>query len=984
MWVQKIRLKNIKSYGEGENGQGILIPLEQGINQIAGKNGAGKSTIIEAIGYAVFDAEPVRGNAQMAVHTYFLRNGCRSGEIDVWLGHQDGTYRVERDLGNGGRRWKVVREEEDFIEAEGDSEVREFLARLVGVERPERLAEVYHSLLGVKQGRFTLPFDLKPREAKNHFDPLLDVDIFRQCFDSLKAPADEIRMEANQQRTVISGLEGQLAQLADAPARLEEGLRQQATLQLLVDKCQQQLNQLTGELKRYDGLMHNFQTAKLNVGEAKGNLEQAKALLEHAAAQVAEAKQAKLVLQETSKDYEAYLQLEQQIQSLEKQRGIRDQLTKQLTGLQKEETALSRDVLAKQQEAARDKEQAALKKQEWEHRHAVLKQQRLELAAGEEAYRQLKERAELLNSQLALVVEWLNGMKALGKQAADQLVELEQNLQQVDYTLQEKLEQAKGALAQAEGEEQECRGLLERTKQDKVILEQQLARLSTGQCPLLGTQCHQFDPDKARQDLEGLHNKLKAVTEEYQEKQRQVAEAKERLNQYQTAEKEHLKKLARASQLVQSIQRNYQEVENPAGRVAAERLAQELQTGGDLPRLKGFVKDAQPEAAAARAAVEEIRHLFKALYERYRLWEPAVKEQHALEQQTNTLRVARQKELESEERALKGLELDIKNLLDRAGQAENQAATLRQALADIKSRLGQLEQQLQPYQGLDEQITNANEQKGQYSAGYTRYLQHHKTAEKLAEYQGIYEQQLQRYQQTQLALTQAEESFRQAEAAYNPEQHRELQQKVAQASKELGEASTKLTEATKVLAEQQQRVQMAAKLQQQRDREWQELVRLQVEEKILEKARSILKDAQEPVARNLTARVAAQAQSIYNTMSPEAAQFNWRAGDYVLTVTTVSGEKRFASLSGGQQMKAALAMQLALVKEFSRAGFCAFDEPTYGLDAESRIMLAEAIAKAQEECKFEQLLLVSHDQAFDDKVEHALKLDYSPVAGSRL
>ncbi|SHK61549.1 AAA family ATPase [Desulforamulus aeronauticus] len=984
MWVQKIRLKNIKSYGEGDTGQGVLVPLEQGINQIAGKNGAGKSTIIEAIGYAVFDAEPVRGNAQMAIHTYFLRNGSKAGEIDVWLVHQDGLYRVERDLGNGGRRWKVVRDDEDFIEAEGEQEVREFLARLVGVERPERLAEVYHSLLGVKQGRFTLPFDMKPREAKGHFDPLLDVDIFRQCFDSLKAPCDEIRVEANHQRTVISGLEGQLAQLQDAPERMEEGLRQQATLQLLVEQCQKRLNRLTEERKRYDELMNTFQIATLQVGEAKGNVEQAKAAVDLAATQVAEAKQAASVLQETKAAYEAYLQLEQQIQALEMQRVTRDELAKQFTDLQKEETGLARDFVAKQQEAARDFEQASLKQQELDHRRTVLNQQSLELAAGEGAYQRLKERSEQLKSQLVRVVEWLNGMKALGKQAVEQLAELEQNLQQVDTTLPEQLEQAKGTLAQAEGQEQDCRGRLERTKQDKVILEQQLARLSTGQCPLLGSQCQQFNPNKAQQDLECLHKKLIEVTAEHQEKQRQLNMAKERFTKYQAAEKEYLKRLAKASQVMQSIYRNYQQLEDAAGRVAAEELAKELQTGGTLPRLKGFITTAQPEIAVCRAAIEEMKTLFRSLYDCYRVWEPAVKEQQALEQQTNTLRVARQKELEAEERALKGLERDCQALRESSGQAETKAVTLQQAVTEIKSQLVTLEGQLQPFRDLDTKRAEAGRQKGQHLAGYTRYLQHHKIAEKLAEYEEVFQRQHNHYQQTQAALATAEETFRQAAAAYRPEQHKELQQEVAQASRELGEANSKLAEAVKVLAEQQRRVQLAAKLQQQRDQEWQELVRLQAEEKILEKARNILKDAQEPVARNLTARVAAQAQTIYNSMSPEAAQFNWRAGDYVLTVTTVSGEKRFASLSGGQQMKAALAMQLALVKEFSRAGFCAFDEPTYGLDAESRIMLAEAIGKAQEECKFQQLLLVSHDQAFDDKVEHALKLDYSPVAGSKL
>lgn len=82
-------------------------------------------------------------------------------------------------------------------------------------------------------------------------------------------------------------------------------------------------------------------------------------------------------------------------------------------------------------------------------------------------------------------------------------------------------------------------------------------------------------------------------------------------------------------------------------------------------------------------------------------------------------------------------------------------------------------------------------------------------------------------------------------------------------------------------------------------------------------------------------------------------------------------------------MKVAIAMQLALVKEFSSAGFCAFDEPTYGLDSEGRALLAEAVLRAQEECRFEQLFVVSHDEAFDDKVEHMVDLQYSSKQGTQ-
>ena len=44
MIIRSIRLKNIKCYGEGPDGNGVTIRFEPGINRIAGKNGHGKST----------------------------------------------------------------------------------------------------------------------------------------------------------------------------------------------------------------------------------------------------------------------------------------------------------------------------------------------------------------------------------------------------------------------------------------------------------------------------------------------------------------------------------------------------------------------------------------------------------------------------------------------------------------------------------------------------------------------------------------------------------------------------------------------------------------------------------------------------------------------------------------------------------------------------------------------------------------------------
>ncbi len=83
-------------------------------------------------------------------------------------------------------------------------------------------------------------------------------------------------------------------------------------------------------------------------------------------------------------------------------------------------------------------------------------------------------------------------------------------------------------------------------------------------------------------------------------------------------------------------------------------------------------------------------------------------------------------------------------------------------------------------------------------------------------------------------------------------------------------------------------------------------------------------------------------------------------------------------LSGGEQTKLALAM----IREFCALRFCIFDEPTYGVDADSREKLADAIVDVRNVSGFDQLLLVSHDDAFDGKIEHVVCVKKNAATGT--
>src|SRR5256885_583810 len=126
MIVKSVRLKNIKSYGEGTDGQGVTIGFHSGINRVAGRNGNGKTTLIEGLGYALFFCEP-EFEESFRLPTYLLRAGQKEGSIEVVFEHEKITYRVERGIGQSKIRSKVIQVSDGSTCANDDAEVSDFL-----------------------------------------------------------------------------------------------------------------------------------------------------------------------------------------------------------------------------------------------------------------------------------------------------------------------------------------------------------------------------------------------------------------------------------------------------------------------------------------------------------------------------------------------------------------------------------------------------------------------------------------------------------------------------------------------------------------------------------------------------------------------------------------------------------------------------------------------------------------------------------------
>lgn len=161
-------------------------------------------------------------------------------------------------------------------------------------------------------------------------------------------------------------------------------------------------------------------------------------------------------------------------------------------------------------------------------------------------------------------------------------------------------------------------------------------------------------------------------------------------------------------------------------------------------------------------------------------------------------------------------------------------------------------------------------------------------------------------------------------------------------------------------------------------------IRISLEEKIkgkkrLEKIgettefiRSTLKEAAPRVARNYVYHVSAEANHMFREIIGNAEQTLKWTEDYGISLEEKGCERPFQNLSGGEKMAAALSVRLALLKQLSDVRIAFFDEPTTNMDAERRDRLAEQISRITEKQTFDQLLVISHDDTFEEYVDDVI------------
>ncbi|MHB0869758.1 MAG: AAA family ATPase [Chloroflexota bacterium] len=1011
MRIARLILHNVKSYAGP-----TTIELEPGINAVCGENGAGKSTILEALGFTLFGYKPYRLDA-------FLREGEKSGSITVTVEDDQGcSFDVVRKLGSSAGQ--AVYDELNQKVAEGDADVRNWLLGFFRLEPGTDLAKLFEDTVGPPQGTLTAIFleSAGPRSKK--FDRLLQIEDYPAAAQALRAVSNLFRDQAVEAEKRAALLEGDARRLPETEERQREVALREADLKVAVARAQQRQAELAAVWERLERARQAVQRAQAELEVAGNRTTEAQRRREEQAAELRRAEEAVRQLEASRPGYEAYQEATERLRKLNERRQERDRLRQsaEIAGRAALRWEQERLAAAKRlAELDRDEAHAAEREQllpEQESREAAVRQAEERVRSREEARRQLpgaEERLAAAGARLQEARGRLAEVEAAGP-AASRLEELRSR----DRSLREglaRLEQQGWVLKQAGDDLGEAHGRLQQLQRETERLQGEAATLRPLQAVAALAAGHQRERDYAHGDLEALRARHQEALRSRGQVEgglcpffhepcknlrpglslddhfdRVIAEVAAAIERAQDRLVRSEAELAEARSAERGIAR-LPDLEARLGQLAEERAGLE----GEAARLDGVLRELadtpqrraetlealralEPELGRAEAALQLVsgepgwrRQAEEATQAMEREQQGLAELRETVEREAGAADAlvaaqARLKELGDPRAEVAALRQRIARERPEAERALERAGR-ESAAARAAEEKGQ--KALEPFARLEEEMAAAGRLRDENEEGHRRFLENQGEASRLEQRRLAHQRAVSEAEQAAVQTEAARAALEKLQAAYDEAEQQRLRRETEEVAAEIASGQREL----ELCGQDEERLLREIAALRQRKSEMEAAQGQAAESRRLmetvEAVRRALDAAGPEIGRALLRRISARATAIYrDLLGQPTVSLEW-GSDYEIRCRIRAEEREFKQLSGGEQMAAALAVRLALLQTLSNLRLAFLDEPTAHMDAVRRTNLAAQIQNLR---SFDQLLVISHDDSFDTLFGHVVRL----------
>ncbi|MEO1388218.1 MAG: SMC family ATPase [Cyanobacteria bacterium J06634_6] len=917
MQILSVALTNFKTHKEQQ------FQFELGTNAICGENGAGKTSILEAIAWVLFNYQGSYRKEDL------IRNGASSAQARVaFVSSRDSrTYEVQRSTTTGYAIYDPqLAEKLPFTRTK--DEVLPWLRQHLGVAPGTDLGQLFANTIGVPQGTFTADFLLSTEKRKPIFDTILKVEEYRETYKQ----SNSLRRYAEAQ---VQRLKDLIEQYEESLQGWDELKNRRQQLQLEITKgtdhlayLEQQAKALEQQRQAIIGQAEQVQQAQTQQTLLTNQLEtqqQAVGRLENA---LTGARQATEICKAQQGAHGRFLAAEQQLKELGKTQKQRQQVLQQQQQTQ-QSLANSQSKLSR------------------------LEAQREQFATAE---KELEEIAKHVTEQLQLEAE----RTALQKQ-----VQTFANLRFQQKTITQRSQQITQDIQQIEAELKRLSGLqvvsdrIPKWEQQQTRIQEQLSRLAAAQ---------QFE-----QELKVLSETGQARQDGYRQ---QVVAALATLDDW----------VKRFEGLEEKEIGPIREALFEGGLLSKETLKMinsilaDLGTQTDPKQLRSQQKTLKKQLQEAYAQRAELTGIAAQEKRRSQL----AAQQSTLQKQLSDLQKQLATEGESDV-ALKQLDTKLKALdnpkgkqqllektLQKKAQVEQQYKSLETTRIAGVQQLDAIATQLQTFEQLDQQLQQQEQLRQTHQPGYLLYLQNQQAAAQTHQLTADHKSASETLTATRKQIETLNQQLKKLTANFEPNAFAAIDKQYTDINSEANRLRGSLPQLQQRFADLDKQITTLKATADKRDQATTDLKQRERIKRFVNFARKVYKTAGPRITERYVQQVSREADRLFRELLGRAnVALTWSA-DYEIVVQEGAHTRRFVNLSGGEQMCAALAVRLALLKVLADIDVAFFDEPTTNMDRPRRAGLAEAISRIK---SFNQLFVISHDDTFEQVTETVITVE---------
>lgn len=929
MRINRVHLENYRIH------ESLDIEFSKGINLLLGDNGKGKSSILEAIGYALFDSDLRTNNQREAI-----KYGKKSAKIEIeFVGIDDEEYRVVRKIPGTTQLFKG----DEMIEGKNEK-IRE----LCGIKGD--MKGIYDNVIVAKQNEFISAFKEKATEREKIFNKVFNTDIYAKIYEGYsREVASKYERELDMATNSFQNISEMMIDSKELEEKIEfqhENLKVQKEYEGVLET---RYSELKDNLRDMRALEINIEKLSGEKRVAEQSIANRESEEKEIIALIDESIQALKVAQENQKSFEEYQDLATQLEKIKKEKRELEVERDRYYNFERKKSSVENELSQLIGEIEVQKNIKENHKKNLSEKNENLKELNLE-----------KERKE---REISLYRDKIDKIKPILEYSLDIEEKLEKALQTLEgqrLKIQEKESEIKKYSAEVESLERED-------------FKSKLLKLE--------------DLEKEVKELEGRNRILESQAQENREA---FSMLKSAICPYLKESCENLKGRDVGKFFNEKLERI--EKERESNRKKIEKLHGELEIKDKIQNGLYRYEELKKEIAQRKNELEkeslklenwEMKYQLKENeYSQYREKNNFSKSDElqnlklSYEISLNNLDLNRDmQEIKKLEGEIVNLRNEIEKSITKIEELNLKREELGNSLQEIEKFLEENRDVIENFKKVSALLDNREQElklleptKELYIENYKKSMEREKHSLNLKKVEEILKLERENLQALEKNLQEELERLSRYDKELLQKREEELNEELKISREKIGNINSDITYLKEKLQE-------ALKKEERLKEEKARIERLKLKIQLTKSFREKIKNMGKEVSKNMLKEIEILATENFRKITGRGEKIIWSNEDkdrYSIYLFGDRGELKFEQLSGGEQVAVAISIRGAMSEIFTDSKFSIFDEPTNNLDSERRRSLADSIGEILK--NLEQSIIVTHDDTFREMAQRVIEL----------